>query len=107
MYRHLEVIERNKYNAHTTDSKDKLPEVENKYELPSEVIELQLCKLFNCLPSELDKEDYKRLMTLYAVDGAITKYQNMQNDGSKTPIRSRLMVEILKMERDLGNKKAP
>lgn len=106
MYRHLEIIERNKYNAATTDSKDKLPEVENVYQLPDEVIELQLCELFHCLPSQLDKEDYQRMMTLLSVSNAINKYQNMLNDGKKTPIRSRLIVEILKMENEL-NKKAP
>lgn len=102
MYRHLEVIERNKYNAQTTDSKDKLPEVANKYELPYEVIELQLCELFGCTPSQLDREDHARVMTLLSIKNALNKYESMLSDGSKIPIRSRLMVEILKMERDLN-----
>jgi len=32
---------------------------------PTELIELELCETFHCLPSELDDEDPQRLMRLY------------------------------------------
>jgi hypothetical protein len=37
---------------------------------PWEAVEMELCFLYHCLPSELDQEDFERIMTHYELWGA-------------------------------------
>jgi hypothetical protein len=65
--------------------------------LPFEYIELKLCKLFGCLPSQLRNEDYSHLLKIMALDDATTQYQNWLQD-DKLPVKLKLSLEILKLE---------
>lgn len=98
LYRYLEINEKNKFNAKSTDLK--VAQHENEYDLPFEIVELQLCKLFHCTPSQLRKEDYTQLLKLYALDNALEQYKNWSSD-DKLPIPLKLHLEILKLEKAL------
>lgn len=99
LYRYLEVNEKNKFNSKSTDVK--VAKLENVYEIPFEYLELQLCKLFHCLPSQLRKEDYAQLTKLYAIDNALEQYKAWASD-DKLPVSLKLHLEILKLEKALG-----
>lgn len=99
VYRYLELEEKKKFQSKTT-TKDKLKQIENTVDLPNEVMELQLCKLFNCLPSDLDKEDYRRLIKLYSVNSALENYESWQHN-DKIPLHLKLSVEVLKLQKEL------
>lgn len=99
VYRYLELEEKKKFQSKTTTG-DKLKQFENTVDLPSEILELQLCKLFNCLPSDLDKESYSRLIKLFSVNNALDNYQNWQQN-DKIPVHLKLSVEVLKLQKEL------
>jgi len=99
LYRYLEVNEKNKFNSKSTDVK--VAKLNNDNNIPFEVIELQLCKLFSCTPSQLRKEDYTSLLKLHALDDALEQYKNWLND-DKMPVTLKLHLEILKLEKALG-----
>lgn len=102
LYRYLEIDEINRFNSKTTDRGAKVAPLKQTHELPFEYVELMLCKLFSCLPSQLEGEDYNHLMNLLAIDNALTQYENWQND-SKIHPRLKIKLEILKLERQLEN----
>lgn len=99
LYRYLEVEEKNKFNSKSTDVKT--ARIQQEYSIPFEYTKLQLCKLFNCLPSQLENENFEELMMLMAVDNAINQYQNWVNSTEKLAIPLKLHLEILKLERHL------
>lgn len=100
LYRYFEINEKNKFNSKSTDVK--VAQLENDYTIPFEYLELQLCKLFHCLPSQLRKEDYSKLTQLYAIDNAIEQYKSWVNSDDKLPLPLKLHLEILKLEKALG-----
>lgn len=100
LYHYLEIEEKNKFNAKATDHKIK--RFENQYSIPFQYVKLQLCKLFNCLPSELENENYSELMELLTIDNAIEVYKSWQYDEKKLPTHLKLHLEILKLEKALG-----
>lgn len=104
MYRFLEIEEKNKFNAKSTDVRT--AKLKQEYELPFAYVKLQLCKLFNCLPSELENEDYSELMLLLSLDNAIQQYQNWQYDDKKLATSLKLHLEILNLEKALSNAKS-
>lgn len=101
LYKYLEIEEKNRFNSKSTDTRVK--KLENQYQLPFEYVELQLCKLFHCLPSQLKNEDYPHLMKLLAMDNALETYKNWVNSDDKLPTPLKIHLEILKLEKALNN----
>ena len=100
LYHYLEIQEKNKFNEKATDVK--VAKIDNPYEMPFELLELNLCKLFHCLPSQLRNEDYSHLLKLYALDNAIEQYNSWQYDDKKLATSLKLHLEILKLEKALN-----
>lgn len=44
--------------------------------------DLELCRLFYCTPSQLDREDANRVMRLWHIDRAIERWREMEADSA-------------------------
>lgn len=63
---------------------------------------MQLCKLYHCTPSQLDKEDFSRVMLHLELNGALNKIEEYRNKDAKRKVPLGIHVdvvwEIMKLE---------
>ncbi len=61
--------------------------------LPPEYVDdyrdMELCRMYHCTPSELDREDASRVMRHYAIDQAIEKWRGMEADSTASRRKGR------------------
>jgi hypothetical protein len=54
--------------------------------LPPAIVEdyrdLELCRMYHCTPSELDREDAGRVLRHWAIDQAIERWRGMEADSA-------------------------
>lgn len=101
LYKYLEIEEINKFQGRSTERNDKVAVLKQENELPFEWLELQLCQLFHCLPSELASEDYNHLIKLLTLHNAFEEYQSWDKDKGKA--RLELKKKIIKLEAQIDN----
>jgi hypothetical protein len=101
LYKYLEIEEINRFQGKSTERNSKVAVLEQTHELPFEWLELQLCELFNCLPSQLAHEDYNHLIKLLTLHNAFEEYQSWDKDKGKA--RLELKKKILKLEAQIEN----
>jgi len=47
-------------------------------DLRDDLAELELCRLFNCTPSQLDREDWHRVNRLALLHSTMEKWRNLE-----------------------------
>ena len=51
-------------------------------DLTDDVAELELCKLFHCTPSQLDREDWHRINRLGAIHNTMERWRSEEAESS-------------------------
>lgn len=94
--RFLEAVRANARNNIVSSSDEKGQALVDVPEMPFEWLELQLCQMYHCTPSQLDKEDFDRLMAHMYLQNLYDKTHNNLPKGVSPYIAS--SVELIKLK---------